>query len=245
MTRSFGYFKLENFPTFKLGQTIHTGAQAVMDDYPVRGAHSEITYLGTSDYTPFNKYKVIHETLKQFRHRHQGEIQNTVIAINEFHLFCHKDGYIMADTSQKEIKELTYRVQQAYPEDLLRLKLRVVDLIALHESISKLNANASVTGGYFHQLKVDRVKSATIFGHEVGESPLWDEFETKGELGGLILNFVFYGANTSAMITRNGGIVIYSSFEESLVLELVENLNQIIEDHSTEESVSTRRRGRY
>lgn len=244
MARSFTYCKMDNFPTLELGQQVDTGGQATFEDYPFRGAHSEVTYLGSSEHNAFSKYKVMHETQKTYRHRFDGDIRNTIIAISEFHLFQHRDGYFMVDTNQKEIRELADRLQQAYPEALLLLRFRIVDLRALHENITRVGADTSVIGGYFHQLKVDRVSSATIFGHEVGESPLWGEFEMKGELGGLILNFEFYGDLTSAMITRTGGIVLYSTFEEHLALELVENINRVIEPHAEDILVSTRRRRR-
>jgi len=235
---------MENFPTLEVGQQVNSGGQAVFEDYPVRGAHSEITYLGSSEHNAFAKYKVIHETQKTYRHRFGSDIRNTLIAISEFHLFRHRDGYFMVDTNQKEIRELADRLGQAFPESLLLLEFRVVDLHSLHENIAQVGADTSVIGGFFRQLKVDRVSSATIFGHEVGESPLWDEFEMKGELGGLILNFVFYGEPTSAMITRSGGIVVYSAFGESLALELVDDINRVIDPHAEDVVVSTRRRRR-
>ena len=244
MARSFSYCKIGNFPQLELGKQIDTGGQATFEDYPYRGAHSEVTYLGVSEHNKFSKYKVIHETQKKYRHRFDNDIRNTIIAISEFHLFQHQDGYFMVDTNQKEIRELTERLRQSYPEALLLLKSRIVDLRALHENIQRVGADTSVIGGFFHQLKVDRVKSATIFGHEVGESPLWGEFEMKGELGGLMLSFEFYGDATSAMITRDGSIVIYSAFEENLTLELIDNINRVIEPHAEDISVSVRRRRR-
>jgi hypothetical protein len=241
MPRSFNYFQIENFPAFQLGQQVNTGGQAVFEDYPYRGAHSEIVYLGVSDFQAFTKYKVKHETQKTYRYRIGADEMNTLIAISEFHLFRHTNGYFMADTNRKEIRELADRLGQAYPEELLLLRFRKVDLHSLHENLAKIDTDTSVIGGFFHQLKIDRVSSATIFGHEVGESPLWGEFEMKGELGGLMLNFVFYGEPTSSMITKNGGIVVYAGFGEGLALELVENLNHVIEKHAEDVPVSARR----
>ena len=97
MARSFGYCRVESFPTLEVGQQVDTGGQAVFEDYPVRGAHSEITFLGSSYHSAFLKYKVIHETQKVYRHRYDGDIRKTLIAVSEFHLFWHKDGYFMAD----------------------------------------------------------------------------------------------------------------------------------------------------
>lgn len=244
MARAFNYCKIENLPTFEVGQQVDTGGQLALQDYPIRGAHSEIKYLGASEFDSFVKYKVTHETQRPYRYRVDADIRNTLIAISEFHLFHHKDGYFMIDTSQKEIRELVSRLRETYADLLLLAKFRIIDLHSLHENITSIGADTSVIGGYFHQLKVDRVSSATIFGHEVGESPLWDEFETKGELGGLMLSFEFYKEPVSAMITKSGGIVIYSAFEEGLALELVDNINQLISPHAEEIEVSISRRRR-
>jgi hypothetical protein len=245
MPKSYTFCKFENFPTLKVGDNINTGGQSdAFEDIPVRGAHSKVTFLGGSDNELFTKYKVVHETKKKYRHRVGADIRNSLIAIDEFHLFRHRDDYFMVDTNRREIRELYDRLLQSDFGFLILLKFRSVNLRGLHENITRQGASTEVGGGYFHQLKVDRVSSVNIFGHDVGQSPYWEEFEVKGELGGLLLNFEFYNEPTTAMITASGSIVIYSSYEENLALELVDNLNRLVEPHSEEILASARRRKR-
>jgi hypothetical protein len=245
MAKSYTFCRFEGFPAFKMGESIDTGGQSdAFEDIPIRGAHSKITFLGSSDNELFTKYKVVHETKREYRYRVGADIRNSLIAIDEFYLFRHKDGYFMANTNQREIRELYDRLSQSGLGLLILLKFRSVNLRDLHENIARQGTSTEVGGGYFHQLKLDRVSSVNIFGHDVGQSPWWEEFEVKGELGGLLLNFDFYNEPTTAMITASGSIVVYSSYAENLSLELVDNLNRLIEPHSEEILASARRRKR-
>ena len=95
-----------------------------------------------------------------------------------------------------------------------------------------------VTGGHFRNLKVDKVNAASIFGHDVGESFLWGDFEQKGDLSALIINVLFYNENTSVMITKHGTILLYGTYSESVALELVENINELIAPYCEDVPVS-------
>jgi hypothetical protein len=245
MPKIFNYCYISNFPSIDLGKEITTGGQLDMEDYPIRGAHSRIKYLGESECEGFKKYFVVHETKKDFKHREGNEILDTIIAISEFHMFLHKDNYFMIDTNKKEVRELVTRLGDTYPSFLISPKYRDVDLVKLHKEVNNNSENhASVSGGFFHNLKIDRVNSATIFGQEVGESDLWEDFENKGELGGLILNFEYLNSPISTMINKFGGIVLYGHYSEGLSLELVSIVNKMIESFTSDTGGSTSRRRR-
>jgi hypothetical protein len=229
MARSFIYFIIENFPNLQINQSIETGGLFPLETYAEECAYSKIRYLGSSENQFFNKYKVDHETQKKLRHRVKGEIYNILIEQIEFELYKHVDGYFMSTSGRKELIELIRRFDTEHMEWMLQLKMRQVDLAKLHSDTMKMATNGTeVTGGHFRNLKVDKVNAASIFGHDVGESLLWGDFEQKGELSALIINVLFYNENTSVMITRQGTILQYGSYSESVALELVDNINQLI-----------------
>jgi hypothetical protein len=245
MPKIYNYCKINNFPNIELGKEVSTGGQLTIDDVPIRGAHTRVKYLGESENVAFKKYFVVHETLKDFKHREGHDIVETIIAVSEFHMFLHKDNYFMIDTNKKEVRELVARLRDTYPSSLILPRFREIDLIKLHDEIrNDASNNASVSGGFFHNLKINRVSSATIFGQEVGESELWEDFENKGELGGLILNFLYLNSPITAMINKVGGIVVYGNYSEGLALELIDIVNKMIEDFAVEIDgpVSRRRR---
>jgi hypothetical protein len=243
MPRVFNWYKVDNFPSLPVGQRVETGGQlGAWQDYPTRGAHSEVKFLGDSEHDSFKKYFVQHETERSIKHRFNGEIREVVIQIAEFYMFEHRDGYFLVDTSLKNLKELAGRLQDTWPEKLLQFRLRSIDLPSLKNHVDSEAGTAEIGGGYFQDLMINRVRAASIFGPDVGDSELWEEFSAKGQLTGVWLNFQFYGEPTSIMVTRYGGIVTFASFGEKTVLELVEKINALIEPFSKETILSARRR---
>ena len=244
MARVFNWFRADNFPPFEIGETIDTGGQLALRDYPSRGAHSRVKFMGESELDSFRKYFVEHETERSIKHRINGEIREVVIQIAEFYMYQHQDGYFLADTNLKNLRELAARLQDTWPDRLLQFMSRTIDLPGLKNEVEQRAGSTEIWGGHFRDLMVNRVSAASIFGPDVGESELWEEFSTKGELTGVWLNFQFYGEPTSLMVTRHGSVVTFASFGEKTVLELIEGINALIQPFATEVVLLVPRRRR-
>jgi len=242
MPKAYCYCNIENFPEIDINDSLDTAGLFQFGDLENKPAHSKIQYLGCSDHENFEKFKIEHETERTLRHRVKKDIYNSVVELSEFHMYKHKKGYFFADTNKKELIEFVSRLNTSYQELLLLLKLKQVDLVSLRQDIDRMGKDTSITGGYFKHLKLDKVQAASIFGVDVAESNLWNEFENQGELGGLLFNFDFYNSPTSAMVTKSGSILTYNNFAESLALELVENINEIITPYSQDLPASIIRR---
>ena len=93
--------------------------------------------------------------------------------------------------------------------------------------LSKANLS-NITGGHFNQLTIADVRAASIFGPGVGGSEDWQRYEDSGEISALITNAKFRGASQRTMVTRNGGVVVYSALSERSCLELIEKINDWI-----------------
>lgn len=234
MPKAYNYCKIENFPNLNINEKVESGGLLQNLSEAEKTVHSKVTFLGSSEFESFKKYKVHHETEKLIRHRVGADILDRVIVLSEFHLFRHTSGYFVADTNLTELRELVGRLSDITP--MIILKFREVNLVNLLSGLTQ--GSVDVGGGFFSNLKVDKVKSASIFGHEVAESNLWDEFEQKGTLGGVLLTMFLYGSPISLIITKRGGIVFYSTYEESVSLELVSNINDLISPYSEENITS-------
>jgi len=244
MPRGFNWYRVDDFPAFSVGQKVDTGGQLEFKDYSSRGAHSRVKFLGASEHDSFKEYFVEHETERSIKHRFDKDIREKLIQIAEFYIFEHKDGYFLVDTNYKNLRELVARLQATWPEKLLQFRTRSIDLAGLRNDVERKAGTTEISGGYFRNLMINRVSAASIFGPDVGESELWDEFSAKGQLTGVWLNFEFYGEPTSIMVTRHGGIVTFQSFGEKTLLELLEAINAYIEPFSKETALSAvRRRG--
>ncbi len=246
MPKSFTYCVIDNFPDLKINDSVETGGLFPLADLPGQYPYSKIRFLGSSEHQSFNKYKVDHETEKTLRHRVGDAIFNTLIEQLEFELFRHNEGYYMSTAGKKELIELIRRFDNEHMEWMLQLKMRQVDLIKLHSDTMKKGASETeVTGGHFRNLKVDKVTTASIFGHEVAESVLWGDFEQKGELSALVINVLFYNESTSVIIPQQGTILLYGSYSENVALELIENINDLIAPYCEDVPISiSKRRGK-
>ena len=242
MPRGYIWFKAENMPTFNINELVETGGQLKVGDYPYRGAHSRIKLLGQSENDSFQKYFVEHETQRNLKHRVDTSIKDTIIEIVEFHLFENKSGYFLADTKLEYLRELVGRISDTFPERLILFKRRNVDLIQLKKYVDESSGVTEISGGHFRNLAINKVSAASIFGHDVGESELWEELSEKGQLNCVCLNFEGDNETVSIMITLHGGIVTLSNYTERLALELLEEINKFIEPFSSLESLPALRR---
>lgn len=242
MTRGYIWFKAENMPPFAINEWVPTGGQLNISDYPYRNAHSRIKLLGQSENESFKKYFVEHETQRSVKHRVDDDIKEVLIEILEFHLFESKAGYFFADTKLEYLRELVGRIGETYPQNLITFQKRIVDLIKLKKTVDEGPGGTEISGGHFRNLAINKVSAASIFGHDVGDSELWDELSDKGQLTGVHLNFEFDSIPVSIMITVHGGIVTYSQYTEKLALELLEEISNFIEPFSTLENLSALRR---
>jgi hypothetical protein len=242
MPRVYNWFSVENLPSLEVGAKIDTGGEFALDEFSSKRAYSRVKFLGDSANDYFEKYFVEHETYRHIKHRFDAEIRDILIVIDTFDIYKHKSGYYLVDTNLKNLRELAARLKSTYPDTLMLFKLRTINLLGLKEEIANNASNAEIWGGFFRDLKINRVSAASIFGHDVGDSDLWEELSAKGQLSGVWINFEFYGEFTSVMVTKHGGIVTFTSYDEKVTLELVDGINKLIEPFAEEESLSSPKR---
>jgi hypothetical protein len=241
MPRVFNWFSADNFPKIEIGKKIVTGNEFEQDDFP-KAAHSSITFLGNSDNVLYKKYFVEHETTRNIKYRIDKDIRKVLIVINEFEIFQHNKGYYFVNTNIQDLRELAYRMKAFLPDALMHFGVRTIDLLSLKDEIEKNKTNAEIWGGFFRDLQINRVTAASIFGHDVGDSDLWDTLSSKGNLSGVWINFEFYGEYISVMVTNHGGIVTFASLTEKVLLELVNGINELIKPFAKEVNLSSPKR---
>lgn len=232
MARSYQYHGVENFPVpAKLGSTWQSVTQLALplpngDDQ----AHSNIRFVGQSDYDEYLKYFVRHEIVEQRKVRFAQEDRNQVIFIEEFHLYLPPNStYLLAETASRSSRELLKRIKASSPD--FNYTLREVDLLKLRQKL-----HAHVRGGWFRELEIADVATAAIFGGNVGESEEWQRYEDAGTLSALVMEFTHRGITHSVNISSGGAITLYSNYSEKDGLELVELINNIVMKYSEERS---------
>lgn len=223
------YFKIEHFPEIRMDEALQTATQLTLLPWGDDSLHSTISFLGRSEHPDFDKYHVEHETLRSLQVRFENVRRDQVIAIVHFNIFrCRTDAHFWVGTRQRYAFESLANVKATHPD--VEVKRRSADLISLRQAA----VGGDVTGGWFRQLQISGVRAAGIFGPGVSESEEWDRYEQAGELSALTLEFVYRGNPQSAMVTSDGGIVVYGSFTEEETLAFLEEVNKLIEPFATE-----------
>jgi hypothetical protein len=232
MARSYQYHGIENFPVLaKLGEVWQSVTQLALplpngDDQ----AHSNIKFVGQSDYGEYLKFFVRHEIVEQRKVRFAQEDRNQVIFIEEFHLYIPPNlTYLFAETPSRSARELLKRIKTSHPE--FDYTLREVNLLELRQKL-----HAHVRGGWFKELEIADVSTAAIFGANVGDSEEWQKYEDAGALSALVLEFKHRGASHSVNISSNGAITLYSNYSEKDAIELVEMINDLVMKFSVDMS---------
>jgi hypothetical protein len=223
MAIPFQYHPITNFPVDPIiGTGWNSKTQFILPDESVADdAHSTITYVGISPYHDYNKYLVRHEWEKECWIRVDRNDRKKAIFVDEFILFTPPNfSYALIRTSGKIATEFLRRIKSKY--GAFSYTLREIDLGKLKEHL-----HPQVLGGWFRDLDIADVSTAAIFGSNVSESYEWDKYSSNGTLSSLVIEFTHRGDKHSVNISLSGSITLYSNYDESYALELVEKFNDI------------------
>ncbi len=166
-----------------------------------------------------DKVRVRHEQTLHFEGRYRNDPINEVIRVDRFDVYLPKQrgatthayvcgrGQIWRDAFRRmhgADGRFAYTVEEL---DLLKL-------------ISRLEAG--VGGGWFGNLKIEKVKSAALFGADVTESDDWSRLERLGDLTTIyVVLDDESGEPQSLMLGRDWTIVVYRDRGEVANLDFV------------------------
>jgi len=222
---SIRYFQIKDrntrFFTIKTGEEIPSMHQVAFSGWDDT-VHTTVKKLGMSEHERFEKYLVKHEYIQHINGRYRGEPINYYIPVEELDFFVEREGNTLFAKGRSKPIEEAIRVLEK--DNIIQLLTFEVNLTQLMNKLQQL----SVTGGWFRNLEIERVESAGVFGSSVSESPLWEEFESKGELSAVLINTILSGKFQSVMITRKASILFYEQWDEKYCLEKACNLFEII-----------------
>jgi hypothetical protein len=239
MTRPFQYHAIENFPVpDRLDAVWETHIQlGLPEEEADDSAHSTVKYVGHSVYNNYLKYHVRHESPKTSWLRVGNIERHKAIFIEEFHLYLPPNlSYVFVETTTKNARELLRRIKQK--KSSFHYKLREIDLLAMKAETQRIR------GGWFRDLGIADVRTAAIFGDDVGESDEWERFELKGKLSSLLIEFSYADELHSVNVSASGAITLYSRYDEASALELVEKFNDIAMKFQKEVEAKSRRDSR-
>lgn len=235
MARSYKRYRVEGFPELKVGEEIHTTHQLGIrfpDEPQDDEVHSRLRLLGESEHPHFLKYKAHHEVLKSQLFRHQGVVYDRLIAIEEMMAYRDPNSPYLYFKGTRYSDQFLRQLARSIPE--FHAYKREVDLRRLSQEIER-----KVKGGWFGDLKIQDVRTAAIFGGGVADdSEEWDRHRTTGKLASVVIELSIANEGLSAMLSNDGGILIYTTQDEREDLDTLLQLDHIIQDFVLRDDVA-------
>lgn len=226
MPRSYRYYNCDEAPTFKVGQGVQTEHQLTFE-FANMAAHSRIEYLGLAMRDSFERYKVEHEIDVRMDVVWEKEVVHKVLRRLTFPAYYHREkGYWLVGTGKREARILFERLGDADPPIVAEPGSCDLGLV---QAALVARGDGHTTGGHFSDLKIDKVKSASIFGTDtVVDSDDWARYSELGEVSAIDARVS--PADTSIMITADRLVLVRSARTEAEALHIAERVNDLIDE---------------
>ncbi|GIK38206.1 MAG: hypothetical protein BroJett011_20390 [Chloroflexota bacterium] len=235
MTRGYKRYKVEGFPELEVGAVFSTKYQFGMpfpndeafDDTP----HSRIGLLGSSEHSDFLKYRVEFEASKRQDFRYRNFRDTKFIAISKLVAFQDKrTPYIYVRGPSKYSDKFLEQLAEVIPE--FHAFEREIDLRRLVEERPK------ITGGWFTNLKIEKVQTVAIFGPSVSQSEDWSKYEVLGKTSSIVTELQLSGDKVSVQLSRDGGIAIKTAMSEREDLDALIEIDKVLERYTLRDDVA-------
>lgn len=224
MTIVFTYFEV-TFPQLAVGESVQSKAQLAL---PVAGgddeAHTSITYKGDSNHDDFGRYLIRHQVEREVDAIYHGESIRRLIFNREFDAFLHREeSYLLVGTGKVDARGAMGRLASGKDTGIEVAKLEPMNLALLEKALG------TTSGGYFTNLEIAKVQSASLHGADVASSDEWSRYDEAGTLSAIVV----HGAGPdelirSFMLTSNRGVVLYSDLGERDNLAFVSHVQRLI-----------------
>lgn len=230
MARAYCCYKFDDDTRIDLPQNLQTEQQLpLLDDQGNQAtAQTKLRYLGDSVNLNYEKSHILHESERDLWGRVYGQEFKQVIAINEFHMFSHKQKpHVLFDFKHQLVAQAVRRFKDA-PGSIFPIQAWEFDLKALENAL-----DGTVTGGWFGSLSIRNVQAAAVFGPEVSTSEDWQRLETLGQLRNITMDLEINGRILRCGLSQRGIVVIFKNLNESESLTIVD---QVLDALATIES---------
>jgi hypothetical protein len=215
------YLRSDEFPELELGDSISSKVQTSLP-WGDPTAESSVTYLGLADNPAFERYEVLHQVERDVDAYVNQQPVRRLLENRRFHAFLHRErSYWLISTKRRDAQGVFERL--ARDHDSVAVSNEQIDL----RTISSLG---STTGAYFGNLRIDKVRTAAVFGSTtVVESEEWEHYSELGELSVVYMRVMADDGETrTLMVMRDRGVNLMRDTGERLNLAFVAALQDSI-----------------
>lgn len=222
MTEPFMFLRVDEFPELGLNESVRTKVQVGMP-WGDSSAETSITYLGVADDDRFERYSIVHQVERHVDAVYNHEPIRRLLENRRFHAFYRRDvGRLFVSTSGSNARRAFERLGTANPPIQAHVEhINLLDVMSLGKT----------TGAYFGALRIDKVRSAAVFGTTtVVES---EEFSHYAQLGDLTVIYIQImsddGDIRKLQLLTDRGVVLFNDLGERLNLQFVDQIQDSID----------------
>lgn len=187
-------------------------------------AESSATYLGLAENPSFERYEVLHQIERDVDAYYNQQPVKRLLENRRFHAYLHREGgYWLISTRRRDARGVFERL--AHDHESVVVNDEQIDL----RTITSLG---STTGAYFGNLRIDKVRTAAVFGSTtVVESEEWGHYSELGELSVVYMRVMADDGETrTLMVMRDRGVNLMKDTGERLNLAFVADLQDSIRE---------------
>lgn len=221
MAVPYQYLRSDEFPVLELGESISSKVQTSLP-WGDPTAESSATFLGLADNPAFERYEVLHQIERDVDAFYNQQPVKRLLENRRFHAYLHRQGgYWLISTRRRDARGVFERL--AHDHDGVVVSDEQIDL----RTITSLG---STTGAYFGNLRIDKVRTAAVFGTTtVVESEEWEHYSELGDLSVVYMRVMADDGETrTLMVMRDRGVNLMKDTGERLNLAFVADLQESI-----------------
>jgi hypothetical protein len=221
------FVECPNFPDVEVGASIAIRVQAALP-WGDPSATTSLTYVGPAEHVIFERYDALHQVEKDVDAFVDQQQIKTILMNRRFPAFYNRrDGYWLVCASRQHSLNLFERLRREYHD----LEINHVEV-----NLAELSTIGSTTGAYFGNLKIDKVRTAAVFGSTtIVESEEWEHYSDLGDLSVIYMRVMATdGESRALMLMRDRGVLLMKDFGERLNLSFMKNVQQAIESALSE-----------
>lgn len=219
MSLGLRYFVCDDFPRLLIGQAIETSVHLALpwgDDT----AATRLEMLGIAADDRFERYSVLHQVERDIDAFFNHKPIRRVLQNQRFDAFYNRQlGYFLLNCNQKDARGVFERLRTINPPVVA--SPGETDLNAVVSTLGK------VTGAYFGNLRIAKVRGAALFGDTtVVESEEFEHYKQLGELSVVYMRLIGNdkGEMRSMQLMADRSVVLHQHWGEKRNLEFVAEL---------------------
>lgn len=218
----FMFVRSTAFPVLALGDALSTKVQTALP-WGNASAETSLTFQGLADDPQFERYEVLHQVERDVDAYFNDQQVNRLLENRRFKAYLHRgDGYWLISSRRKDARGVFDRLKKAHD---------TVEAGAEETDLASLLSLGSTTGAYFGNLKIDKVRTAAVFGSTtVVESEEWGHYSELGDLTVLYMRVRGDDGDTRTLtLMRDRGVLLMKDAGKRLNLSFVASFQTSID----------------